>query len=227
MAEFSLKAEARTIKGKKVSQLREKGMVPGSVYGPNIEPQKIALDYRELESTLRQAGGTNVIDIEVNGETVPVLAREVQREVIKGDILHVDFLAPDMNRTIRADVRIEIVGQSPLEAARKGILLTGPNSISLEMLPTTLLNKITVDVTTLEEIGDTIFVKDLPISEGITVINDPDEMIAKIVQPSAARAAEMEALLSGGEEAEDVEGEEAEGVEGEDAGEVEAEGEEE
>ena len=134
MAEFSLKAEARTIKGKKVSQLRNEGKVPGTVYGPNIEPQKLTMDYRELEITLRNAGGTNVIDLDVNGKSVPVLAREVQRSVIKGDILHVDFLAPDMNKKIRADVRIEIIGQSPLVASRKGIMLTGPNSIQLEML---------------------------------------------------------------------------------------------
>ncbi|MGJ3238291.1 MAG: 50S ribosomal protein L25 [Anaerolineae bacterium] len=218
MAEFSIKAEARTIKGKKVKQLRNEGKVPGSVYGPNVEPQKVAFDYRELESTLRDAGGTNVIDIEIDGQDpIPVLARDVQRSVIKRNILHVDFLAPDMERKIRAEVRIELVGQSPLVVSRKGIMLTGPNSIQLEMLPSNMLNKITVDVTSLDEIGDTIFVKDLPLSEGIIVINDPEEMIAKIVQPSAARAAEMEEMLAtdAGEavaegEDEDVEGEDIE-----------------
>lgn len=217
MAEFSLKAEARTIKGKKVSQLRNEGKVPGTVYGPNIEPQKLAMDYRELEITLRNAGGTNVIDLDVNGSSVPVLAREVQRSVIKGDILHVDFLAPDMNKKIRADVRIQLVGQSPLVVSRKGILLTGPNSIQLEMLPSNLLNKVDVDITILENIGDTISVKDLPLREGITVINDPEEMIAKVVQPSAARAAEMEAALAAaeGEEGEATEGEGEETEDGE------------
>ncbi len=220
MAEFGLKAEARNIKGKKVSQLRNEGKIPGAIYGPNIEPQKVTFDYRELEITLRDAGGTNVIDITVDGgDNIPVLAREVQRSVIKGDILHVDFLAPDMNKKIRAEVRVEIIGQSPLVVARQGIMLTGPNSIQLEMLPGNLLNKVTVDVSGLEEIGDTISVKDLPLREGITVINDPEEMIVKIVQPSAARAAEMEAALAGAEgeegEGEGAEGEEGEGGEGE------------
>ncbi|MGB7340334.1 MAG: 50S ribosomal protein L25 [Phototrophicaceae bacterium] len=204
MAEYSIKAEARAIKGKKVSQLRNMGQVPGAVYGPNIEPQRLTFDYRELETTLRNAGGTNVIDIQVEGgDTIPVLAREVQRAVIKGTILHVDFLAPDMKKTIRAEVRIEITGQSPLVTSRKGIMLTGPNSIQLEMLPSTLLNKITIDVSGLDTIGDTIAVKDLPLRDGIMVINDPEEMIVKIVQPSAARAAEMEAVNAAAEEASD------------------------
>ncbi|MEO0595358.1 MAG: 50S ribosomal protein L25, partial [Chloroflexota bacterium] len=146
MADFTLKAEVRDIKGKKVSQLRNEGKVPGALYGPNIEAQKLTFDYRELETTLRNAGGTNVIDLDIDGNLVPVLARDVQRRVIKGDILHVDFLAPDMNRKIRAEIRIEITGQSPLVASRKGIMLTGPNSITLEMLPSNLMNKIQVDV---------------------------------------------------------------------------------
>lgn len=210
MADFSLKAEPRTLKGKKVSQLRNVGQVPGTVYGPGIDPQKLTLNYRELETTLRNAGGTNVIDLAVDGSTIPVLAREVQRSVIKGDILHVDFLAPDMSKTIRADVRIEIIGQSPLVVSRKGIMLTGPNSIQLEMLPSNLLNKITVDVSELDTIGDTIAVKDLPLRDGIMVINDPEEMIAKIVQPSAARAAEMTAMLEAAEAASES-GEDGEG----------------
>lgn len=203
MAEYSLNAEARTIVGKKVSQLRNDGKVPGAIYGPNIEPQTVTFDYRELDITLRKAGGTNVIEIHVDGQSIPVLAREVQRSVLRHDILHVDFLAPDMNKKIRADVRIVITGQSPLVASRKGILLTGPNSITLEMLPSNLLNKIEVDISNLETIGDTISVKDLPLRDGITVINDPEEMIAKVVQPSAARAAEMQAALEGEEGAED------------------------
>jgi large subunit ribosomal protein L25 len=217
VAEFNLQVQKRTVKGKKVSTLRNAGYVPASIYGPLIDPVKIQVDYRELELTLRDAGGTNVIDIAVeDGETYPVLAREVQRDIIRGDILHVDFFSPDMNKKIRANVRLVIEGQSPLVASRKGIMITGPNSITVEMLPSNLINEVSVDVSQLTEMGATIEVKDLPISEGITVINDPDEMIARIVQPSAARAAEMKSLLEGATATEGEEGElEGEGEEGE------------
>ena len=214
MADFSINAEVRTLTGKKVSQLRNENKIPGSVYGPNVEPQKLTFDYRELEATLRDAGGTNVINLNIDGKTIPVLAREVQRTVLKNDILHVDFLAPDMKKTIRAEVRLQIVGQSPLVVSRKGIMLTGPNTITLEMLPSNLLNTIAVDISELDEIGDTIAVKDLPLRDGITVINDPEEMIVKIVQPSAARAAEMEAINSA-LEGDGVDGVELVGEEGE------------
>jgi large subunit ribosomal protein L25 len=209
VADFSLNAELRTVKGKKVNQLRREGFIPGTVYGPAIDPLKIQFPERELNTTLKSAGGTNVIDLNVDGKIIPVLAREVQRTILQNDILHVDFLAPDMTKKIRADVPVVFVGQNALIIARKGIMLTGPNTLSLEMLPSNMMNQIIVDISVMTELGDAIAVKDLDL-EGITIINDPEEMIAKIVQPSAQRAAEMEAMLTGeegelGEEDEDEE----------------------
>jgi large subunit ribosomal protein L25 len=203
VADYSMTAEVRSVTGKQVGQLRTQGMVPATIYGPNTEAVSVQFPYRELELLLRHAGGTHIITLEVNGKGIPVLAREVQRDVIKGTILHVDFFAPDMKQKVRAEIPVHYLGESPVVTSRRGIMLTGPNSLTLEMLPSKLMEVINVDVSNLNEIGATIFVKDLHL-EGITVINDPDEMIAKIVQPSAARAAEDAAAAAA------VEGEAAE-----------------
>ncbi|QPC81581.1 50S ribosomal protein L25 [Phototrophicus methaneseepsis] len=217
MAEFKLAAQKRDVVGKKVSRLRNDGFVPGAVYGPKTEPTRLKFKYRELELALMHAGGTNVIDLNVEGaQTVPVLAREVQRDIIKGDILHVDFFALDMKAKIRAEVPVHYVGESPLVASRKAILLTGPNSLTIEVLASDLMNQIEVDLTGLAEMGDTITVADLKLGDDVTIINDPEEMIAKVVQPSAARAesdlaaAEGEEGLEGGEEGEEAAEEEGE-----------------
>jgi large subunit ribosomal protein L25 len=191
-------AEARSVTGKQVNQLRAKGLVPATIYGPNTEAVNVQFPYRELEVLLRHAGGTHVITLTVDGKNLPVLAREVQRDVIKGTILHVDFFAPDMNQKVRAEIPVHYVGESPVVTGRRGIMLTGPNTLTLEMLPSQLLEVINVDVSTLTDIGATIQVKDLHL-EGITVINDPEEMIAKIVQPSAARSAEDAAASAAAE----------------------------
>jgi large subunit ribosomal protein L25 len=212
VADFTLNAQARSITGKKVSQLRKQDVVPGSLYGPNVEPVKLQFQYRELDSTLRHAGGTNLIDINVeDGQSYPVIAREVQRDILKQTILHVDFFAVDMNVKIRAEIPVVFVGQSPLIVSRKGIMLTGPNSLTVEMLPSRLMDKITVDVSEMDEMGDTISVKDLDLGD-VTIINDPEEMIAKILQPSAARAEEALEAAEGeeGEEGEDEETEDEE-----------------
>ena len=157
------------------------------------------------------AGGTNLIDITVDGKAFPSLARDVQRHVIKKNILHVDFLAVDMSETIQADIPIVFLNESPVVSSRQGIMITGTNTVTIEVLPADLINEIEVDLSTLEEIGDGITVGDLSFAEGTTVINDPEDMIVKILQPSAARSEELEDQFGEGEEGE--EGEATEGTE--------------
>lgn len=195
-----LEAEPRNIIGKKVSQLRRQGLVPVALYGPGVEPISAQIPYRPLELALLSAGGTHLIDFKMGGATHIVLARAVQRDVIRGDILHVDFFVVDESQVISTDVPIHFVNESPAVAAKKGILLAGPSMLSIETLPSKLLSVIQVDLSNLNEVGDSIYVYDLDLGEGIKILNDPDEMICRITQTSAARAEEeLEATeLEGG-----------------------------
>lgn len=199
MAEFELAAEVRTVRGKKVRRLRRQGYVPGILYGPATEPVSVQFPYRAVEVTLMNAGGTNLIDIVVDGKAYPSLAREVQRDVVRGDILHVDFLAVDETQRIRVEVPVVMEGNSPVIAAREGILITGRSSLTLEVFPGDIRNRIVIDLSELTELGAEVLVRDLEFGENVTVHNDPNEMIAKIVQPAAARADEDLAQLEGEE----------------------------
>jgi len=216
VAEFVLEAEPRTIVGKKVSQLRSQGLVPAAIYGPKTEPVSVQIPYRPLQVTLMKAGGTNLIDIEVNGKTHTVLAREVLRDYIKGNILHVDFYAVDLEAKVTAPVPIHLVGESQAVAARVGILITGVSTLTIEALPTKLLSHVNVDISGLKELGDAIHVSDVDLGPDVTILNDPEDMIARITQTSAARAEEEEVeeeapvsaeveVISKGKEAEEEE----------------------
>ena len=209
MAEFQIAAEARQAQGKKNRQLRRKGYVPGIVYGPSIEPISVQFPYRALEIMLMNAGGTNLIDIEVNGDSFPSLAREVQRDVVRGDILHVDFLAVDQTQRISVEVPIVMQGESPVVASREGILITGRSSLTLEVFPSDIRDRIIIDLSTLTEMGAEVLVRDLSFGDNVSVHNDPNEMLAKIVQPAAARAEEELDELDEGLEGDEAEGEEA------------------
>lgn len=209
MAEFQLAADLREARGRKNSQLRSDGFVPGIVYGPSTEPLSVQFPYRAIEVTLMNAGGTNLIDIEINGDVYPSLAREVQRDVVRGDILHVDFLAVDQSQRISVEVPIVMEGTSPVVAAREGILITGRSSLTLEVFPSDIRDRIIIDLSKLEELGAEVLVRDLTFGENVTVHNDPNEMLAKIVQPAAARAdADFDEDMEEGEDAEGAEGEE-------------------
>ena len=121
MAEkFVIEAQSREIVGKKVSQLRRQGIIPVTVYGPKAQPVNLQVPYRPLQIALMKAGGTNLIEINVGGKATSVLAREVQRDILRNDIMHVDFFAVDMTAKIRIDVPLHFVGDSSAVATKKG-----------------------------------------------------------------------------------------------------------
>jgi len=189
VATITLEAQARTIIGKKVSVLRNQGLVPATIYGPKQAALTVSFPYRALELTLRQAGSTNLIDVQYEGRVIPVVARNVQRDVIKGTITHVDFFAVDFGSKIRVEVPLNIVNESPIVAARRAMLMTGASSVRLELLPGQLMNQLDIDISIIKNVGDAIYMKDLQLAEGVSVLNEPMEMIARAVQTGAMRAA--------------------------------------
>lgn len=213
MADFEIFAEPREVTGKKVKRLRKQGLVPITVYGNKIDAMTLQTDYRSLELALRKAGGTNIIDMNSEGKTVQVVARDVQRDVVRGDIIHADFYAIEAGTKIPAVIPIQLLGESPAVENGKGILMTGLNSLNVEILPSELIDTIDVDLSGLEEINDAIHVSDLNLSESITILDEPEEMIARVSQTSAARAELLEEVYAEEEAAAgdvEVEGERSE-----------------
>lgn len=201
MADFNIEAQPREVTGKKVGALRREGFVPVTVYGPKIQPVNLQIPYRPLERALLKAGGTNLIDLQVDGKTHTVLAREVQRHVIKRTIMHVDFFAVDLAAKIRVDVPVHYVNESPVVAARQGTLVHGASNITIEVLPGKLIHSIDVDLSQLKNPGDAVYVSALDLGPDIAIVNDPDEMVVSVASTSAAlsEAAEEEAESSSAE----------------------------
>lgn len=202
MAEFAIEASPRSMTGKKVRRLRGEGLIPGIVYGPSMEPVNVQIPERPLEVLLMKAGGTNLIDVTIGEETHTVLVRDVQRHVLRDNILHVDFFALRMDQLITTDVFLRFSGESPAVASGQGILITGPGSLSIETLPIHLRNEIVVNIDSLESVGDGIYVRDLDLGEDIRILNDPDEMLVRVVMPAAVAAEEDEEDLDAGLEEE-------------------------
>ncbi len=202
MTELRLNAERRTITGKKVKRLRRQGLVPGIVYGGGIEAaMPIQVDRRELIKTLQVAGTTNIVQLNVDGQngSLATLVREVQRDAISHEIIHVDFQAVRMDEPIRVDVPVHIVGEAPPVKRGEAIVTQLIETIDLEALPSELPHEIVVDVSTLEEIGDLLTVGDLPIPSGAKVYTDLDVPVV-VLQPLGAEEVEEEEVAA--EEAE-------------------------
>ena len=195
MEKVVLKASKRDVSGKQVNALRRAGKLPAVIYGRHTEPLNISLDAHNANLALSKVGSSTLVTIDLDGKESPTLVRERQRNYIKGNLIHVDFLAVSLTEKLHAEVRIELTGVSLAVKDQNAVLVTGLHSLSVECLPADLPEKIVVDIAPLLKPGDGIHVRDLVIDEKLRVMDDPDEMVvvatfAKIEEEAPVAAAE-------------------------------------
>ncbi len=179
-----MKAEHRKVLGKKVKALRREGKLPAIIYGGEIEPTPIVLDVKETRSTLTKIGANTLVTIKIGKEEHLALVREVQRTVIKRDLLHVDFQAVSLAETITTTVPIVAEGVSPAVSDFNALLVKELSEIDIEAQAQYLPDVIMVDITGLEEIGDNILVRDLNISDKVQILNNPDDIVMVVAAPT-------------------------------------------
>lgn len=191
MAETALQAQKREGTGKGVGRkLRAAGRIPAVMYGRGKENVTLSLEPRALEKVLAgsQAGMNTLIDLTVEGgaKTV-VLVRELQRDPVKGTLVHADLFQIDLTQTIEVSVPLHIVGTPKGVALDGGILDFALREIEIECLPRSIPDQIDVDVAALE-IGESLHVRDLTLPQGVTLRSDPDLSVVSVVAPTAEEA---------------------------------------
>ena len=185
MEEVILKANRRSVIGKQVSAIRRAGRLPAVIYGHNIDPISIELDLHDASKSLTGLAPSALVTVEVEGTPHKSLVREKQRNKITGILLHIDFLAVSMKEKLRSQVYIEIIGVSPAIKDFNGVLVTGNDEVEVECLPQDLPERIVVDISSLQKIGDGVYIRDLRIPEGVKILADPDTMVALITAQAA------------------------------------------
>jgi len=183
MEKVVLKAQTREVIGKQVKVLRREGRLPCVIYGHGYKPVIITLDMREASRVLPMVTSSQLVVVEVDGNQHTTLVREKQRDPVTGMFLHVDFLEVSLTEKLRAKVQIEIVGDSPAAKNYNGVMVPGLEEIEVEALPRDLPERITVDISTLSEIGQAIHVRDIVVSKAVEILDDPDEIIVVITAP--------------------------------------------
>ena len=218
--EVLINAEKRNVTGKQVKALRRQGLLPGVIYGRHIEAFPIQMDAHDASLILDKLTASSLITIDVDGEKFNVLMRDRQRDVIFGDLLHVDFLVVSLTEKLRATVELKLVGEAPVADNPEVVVTQVLNAIEIEALPQDLPEVIEVDISTLETVDDEITVADLNLGEDIAILTDPSETIVSVgyvAQEEVAEEEEAEELAEpkvverGKKEAagEEAEGEEA------------------
>lgn len=199
MEEIVLQAKSREMIGKQVKILRREGMLPAVLYGHNLNAIPISLDFREASRILPTITSSHLVIIEVDGERHTTLVREKQRHPVQGTILHVDFQVLSLTEKLRTHVVFIQEGEAPAVKNYNGVIVTGLEQLEVESLPGDLPERIKVDISGLEEIGDAIYVRDIVLPPTVEVLTDPDELIV-VVNAPAAEEVELEEV-----EAEEVE----------------------
>jgi large subunit ribosomal protein L25 len=184
MEEIVVQADRRKLIGKQVKALRREGKLPAVMYGKHVETTPIVIDLREAGKTLSGLSPSALIQIQLDGDEFYALVREKQRDVLLGTLTHVDFQAVSLTETVRAEVAIDLVGDSPAIREIGGLLVTNVEQLDVEALPRDLPERIEVDVSSLGAIGDAIYVRDLSLPESVTVFAEPDDVIVVVTLPA-------------------------------------------
>jgi large subunit ribosomal protein L25 len=207
MPEVVVSARRRAENGKNVNRrLRAGGQIPGVLYGAQKESVPVSVSPKEIGAILRSATGENTLfDLDLDGSRRKVLIKEFQLEPIQGHLLHADFYEVALDKALQVFVHVELHGVPVGVKVQGGVLDFITRELEIECLPTDIPEKIEVDVSHLE-LGKHLRVSDLTLSDKLTVLTEPDVVIAHVVVPRAeeapAAAAEAAAVPEAGAEPE-------------------------
>jgi large subunit ribosomal protein L25 len=205
MEEVLLQASKRDVVGKKVKALRREGILPAIVYGRGISPVPISLNTRNANQILSAISSSSLVVLEIDGEKHTTLIRDKQRDPVTEDVLHIDFHEVSMTEKLRTEVMLDFQGESPAVKELMGVLVTVLESLEIECLPQDLPDRIVADLSALEEIGDSLYVRDISLPPNIELISDIEEMVVIISPPAVEEIEEIEEVEITEEEPEVIE----------------------
>jgi large subunit ribosomal protein L25 len=216
--ETKLTAERRADHGKGVARkLRAAGRVPAVLYGHGQETQALSVDAHDMFKVLHTSAGANVlVDLKVDKDEHLVLPREIQRNHIKGTIVHVDFLVVSRTETIQVNVEIVDIGEAP-GVKQGGVVDHHLREVLVECFPQDVPEHLEADVSGLD-LNDVLHVSDLVAPKGVAILTNPEETVLAVIVPAVLKT-EADLTIAGEEPAvvEEPEAAEGEAVEGEGA----------
>jgi large subunit ribosomal protein L25 len=180
----TLSLTARDPEGSRSARrLRREGLVPGVLYGGGDEPQHFAVDGRILRNTLAHSGA--ILEVSVDGGAgSPVLVKDIQRHPVRGEAVHVDFLRVDMKVSIHATVVLDLLGGDDSPGVDQGgVLSQETREVNIAALPGDIPETIEHDVSGMH-INDTLTLGMIAVPEGVTVLDDPETVIASVTPPT-------------------------------------------
>jgi large subunit ribosomal protein L25 len=180
--QIELHASTRKLVGKKSRFLRRQGITPVHLYGHDTEPETLQCETVQLKPVLKQAGKTRLVGLRIDKQKKArnVVVREVQRNALSGELVHVDFFQVSMEEKIKVDVPVAVFGEAPALKSKANMLVRELTVLEVECLPDRIPDSVKVDLSILIEDDQSIQVKDLVLGEGIAILSSPEQVVVRI-----------------------------------------------
>jgi len=153
------------------------------LYGRGQESLSLKLNYNEFDKLFAEAGESNLISLNLKGEKFPILVKDLQRDVLKHNYIHVDLYKVNMKEKVKAEIPLEFAGEAKAIKELGGIFITNIGELSVECLPGDLVDHIEVDISSLEALGDAIRIEDITVPKGIQIMQELHEIICVAEEP--------------------------------------------
>lgn len=194
---MKLSVKKRDIYGKKVKNLRAQGLIPAVIYGKHVEPESISCVKNDLLKIYRVAWYSTPVELTGDVNHL-VLINSLQLDPVSDEIISADFLAVSRTEKVSAKIPVVTFWESQIEKLNEGKIMQIRDEIEVEALPQDLPSKFEVDISVLETVNDVFFIKDLKVSDKVTILDDPELPILTVSVIEDEPAEEGEAA---GEEA--------------------------
>lgn len=177
---MELTATKRTVVGRKVKQLRAQGLIPAELFGSGIKNEHLTVSHKEFVKVFNAAGEHELVTLAVEGDKkVSVLITDAQRDAISGMYLAADFHAVRMDEKIRVKIPFAFVGEAP--AVKKGLpIIKVMDEIEIETLPGAMPHEFTVDISTLDDQGKGVQVKNIAALKDMKIFVSPESVIITV-----------------------------------------------
>jgi large subunit ribosomal protein L25 len=187
---MDLAIKTREITGKKVQALRREGLVPAELYGHGLKNIHLSVVGKEFGKVLKEAGTTTVVTLVLGTEKKSAIIHDVRRNYLSNEIEHIDFYQVRMDEKMKAKVALEFVGVSPAVKEKGAVINKSMSEIEIEALPKDLPHNLVVDLTLLDDINKSIYVRDIVIPKGVEILIDLDTAVATATPQTAEEVVE-------------------------------------
>jgi large subunit ribosomal protein L25 len=183
MDQLSFNANSRDTTGKAVKFLRRQGITPLHLFGHGVESLALQAETTKVEKSLSLAGETRLIYLTVDKERKarPVLVREIQRDPLSRKLVHVDLYQVKMDEKVEVEVPIILVGRAPALDVKGNVVQQELESLTVQSFPDKIPAHISIDVSSLADVGQAIRVRDINVESGIDVSTHADRVVVTVV----------------------------------------------